>query len=87
MTITAQAGIVGYGLNDNGAKGGAVQNWYRYRTARFARIFCAVQASLDGPGCIRGDAGCHVYCACVSGLGGTQELQTDVEGTGVETNL
>lgn len=32
MTITAQAGIVGYGLNDNGAKGGAVQSWYRHRT-------------------------------------------------------
>ncbi len=30
---------------------------------------------------------CHVHCACISGMGGTQKLQTDVERTGVEKNL
>jgi hypothetical protein len=30
---------------------------------------------------------CHVHCAGVSGMGGTQKLQADVERTGVEQNL
>jgi len=29
----------------------------------------------------------HVHCAGVSGMGGTQKLQADVERTGVEKNL
>ena len=30
---------------------------------------------------------CHVYCSCVSGMGGAQELQAYVERVGVEKNL
>lgn len=31
MSITAQAGIFGFGLNANGLKGGAVATWYRHK--------------------------------------------------------
>ena len=30
---------------------------------------------------------CHVHCACISGMGGTQKLSTNVERAGMEENL
>jgi hypothetical protein len=31
MTVTSQGGIFGFGLQDDGLKGGAVQSWYRHK--------------------------------------------------------
>ena len=30
---------------------------------------------------------CHVHCARIPGMGRTQKLQNDVEGTGMEENM
>ena len=33
MSITAQAGVLGFGIQAGGAKGGSVTNWYKHRSA------------------------------------------------------
>ncbi len=48
MTITSQAGTIGFAIQDDGVKGGAVQTWYRHK-ALVASVAPVIQQEVAPP--------------------------------------